>query len=58
MKNTIYTVLVLTIFNCMTFGVNSVDNNGVSQDECMNVCLERIKQCWGEQDQGEQIYAT
>jgi hypothetical protein len=36
-------------------GIALVEANTVSREDCMQICLDRIQQCWGEQEQAQQM---
>jgi len=41
--------------SCIVFNICYAEANTVSQEECMQICLNRIQQCWGEQEQATQM---
>ena len=50
---TIHTSILALV--CMVFGIAFAEASNVSQEECMQICLNRIQQCWGEQEKATQM---
>jgi len=47
-------ILVL-IVTSLVFGISFAEKNNVSQEECMQLCLSRINNCFGEVEQANQM---